>query len=324
MRLLVTGGLGFIGSGFVQWILQNRDDVFVVNVDKCDYMAREYNVPPHPRYQYIRGDITEAYHMRQIFKDHQPEVVVHFAAQSCVTRSFDLAFQYTKDNVLGTHVLLETARCYGRLQKFVHFSTDEVYGEVGPNVVSDATAPLNPSNPYSASKAAAELYVRAYGNAYGVPIIITRGNNTYGPRQFPEKLIPLFITQMLEGKPCTVHGKGDTRRNFIYVDDVSRAVATVLDKGVIGEVYNIGTNFEFSVLEIYEKLRTILTDVGLQPQFQHVPDPRPFNDSRYAIDSTSLRGLGWSEETPFDEGLRKTVEWYQANQLWFATLCEIL
>jgi UDP-glucose 4,6-dehydratase len=314
MRLLVTGGLGFIGSGFIEWILQNKAGVHITNVDKCDYMAREYNVAPHPRYLYIRADITEANRMRQIFEKTQPEVVVHFAAQSCVTRSFGLAFQYTKDNVLGTQVLLETARCYGRLRKFVHFSTDEVYGDVGLGVVCDATAPLNPSNPYSASKAAAELYVRAYGNAYGVPIIITRGNNTYGPRQYPEKLIPLFVTQILEGVPCTVHGKGDTRRNFIYVDDVSRAVATIIDRGQIGKVYNIGTSFEFSVMEIYDKLRAIFTDLGVAPSFQFVSDPRPFNDSRYAIDSSALRELGWSEDTPFDDGLRKTVDWYRTHR----------
>ena len=317
MRLLVTGGLGFIGSGFVGWVLERRREVAVVNVDKCDYMAREYNVAPHPRYRYVRGDITDAHHMRQVFEEHQPEVVVHFAAQSCVTRSFEEAFQYTKDNVLGTHVLLEVARCYGRLQKFVHFSTDEVYGDVGPGVLCDASAPLNPSNPYSASKAAAELYVRAYGNAYGVPIIITRGNNTYGPRQFPEKLIPLFITQMLAGTPCTVHGRGDTRRNFIYVDDVSSAVAAIIDRGQIGEVYNIGTSFEFSVLEIYDKLRVVAAGLGLQPSFQFVPDPRPFNDSRYAIDSTALRLLGWSEQVLFDAGLRRTMDWYRAHPDWF-------
>jgi dTDP-D-glucose 4,6-dehydratase len=169
-------------------------------------MAREHNVPHHERYTYIRGDITEQYHMRHLFQEHKPDILIHFAAQSCVTKSFDLAFQYTQDNVLGTHVLLETAKDYGKLKKFIHISTDEVYGEIGTKDVSSENSPLNPSNPYSASKAAAELYVRAYANAYKIPCIITRGNNVFGPQQYPEKVIPLFITQILNQNSVSVHG----------------------------------------------------------------------------------------------------------------------
>jgi dTDP-glucose 4,6-dehydratase len=312
MRILVTGGLGFIGSNFIKHILECTN-FQVINVDKCDYMAREHNVPDNPRYTYIRGNITEQYHMRCIFKDHQPDVVIHFAAQSCVTKSFDLAFEYTHDNVLGTHVLLEAAKEYGKLKKFIHISTDEVYGEVGHEITCCEKAPLNPSNPYSASKAAAELYVRAYANAYGLPCIITRGNNVFGSQQYPEKVVPLFITQILDGSPVTIHGDGSTRRNFIHVDDVSRAVLTILEKGHVGSTYNIGSQHEYSVNEIYSKISHLMG----QGSAEFVKDPRPYNDSRYCIDSSELRKLGWSETLDFDSKLKETIEWYKSNPDWY-------
>ena len=312
MRVLVTGGLGFIGSNFINHLLSTTDHT-VINVDKCDYMARERNVPEGPRYTYIRGDITEQYHMCHIFREHQPDVVIHFAAQSCVTKSFDLAFEYTKDNVLGTHVLLETAKEYGKLSRFIHISTDEVYGEVGPTETSCEHSPLNPSNPYSASKAAAEIYVRAYTNAFHLPCIITRGNNVFGPQQYPEKVVPLFITQILNENPVTIHGDGATRRNFVHVDDVSRAVALILDKGEVGKTYNIGSSHEYSVLEVYEKLKSLMG----RGTAEFVKDPRAFNDSRYCIDSSELRKLGWAEDPNFDSKLKETVQWYMNNPSWY-------
>ena len=312
MRVLVTGGLGFIGSNFINHLLSTTDHT-VINVDKCDYMARERNVPEGPRYTYIRGDITEQYHMCHIFREHQPDVVIHFAAQSCVTKSFDLAFEYTKDNVLGTHVLLETAKEYGKLSRFIHISTDEVYGEVGPTETSCEHSPLNPSNPYSASKAAAEIYVRAYTNAFHLPCIITRGNNVFGPQQYPEKVVPLFITQILNEIPVTIHGDGSTRRNFVHVDDVSRAVALILDKGEVGKTYNIGSSHEYSVLEVYEKLKSLMG----RGTAEFVKDPRAFNDSRYCIDSSELRKLGWAEDPNFDSKLKETVQWYMNNPSWY-------
>ena len=312
MRILVTGGLGFIGSNFINYMLKTTD-YEIINVDKCDYMARECNVPEQERYTYIRGDITEQYHMTHIFRDKQPDVVIHFAAQSCVTKSFDLAFQYTQDNVLGTHVLLETAKDYGKLTRFIHISTDEVYGEVGPHATSGEEAPLNPSNPYSASKAAAELYVRAYMNAYKLPCIITRGNNVFGPQQYPEKVVPLFINQILNGNSVSIHGDGSTRRNFIHVDDVSRAVELIMSKGEVGRTYNIGSLHEYSVVEIFEKIRTIMG----KGMAEFIKDPRPFNDSRYCIDSSELRSLGWSETLNFDSKLEETIEWYVNNPGWY-------
>ena len=315
MKIIVTGGLGFIGSNFINWILKSRPDVEVTNVDKCDYVAREHNVDPSTRYTFIRGDITEKYHMRHIFTETQPDVLIHFAAQSFVDLSFDLAYQFTKDNVLGTQVLLEVLKDYGQIKKFIHISTDEVYGEVGPQTTSDERSPLNPSNPYAASKAAAELYVRAYGNAYKIPYIITRGNNVFGPRQYPEKVVPVFISQILNGKSCTIHGTGETRRNFIYVDDVSKALEIILFQGQNGKMYNLGSQHEYSVLEIFDKIKTIMG----RGDKEHVQDPRPFNDSRYCIDSSELRTLGWTEDPDFEASPIKTVEWYMYHLGWWSS-----
>jgi dTDP-glucose 4,6-dehydratase len=313
MRILVTGGLGFIGSNFIEYMLKNNQNLDIINVDKCDYIAREKNVPIQARYHYIRGDITEHYFMDYIFQQYQPDYVVHFAAQSCVTKSFELAFQYTTDNVLGTHVMLDACRKYGQIKKFIHISTDEVYGEVGPLTTSDEKSPLNPSNPYSASKAAAELYVRGYMNCYKIPCIITRGNNVFGPRQYPEKVVPLFMKQILDEKSVTIHGDGSTRRNFIHVDDVSKALELILVKGEIGKIYNIGSKFEYSVNDIFEKLKSLAGGA----ESVNVKDPRPHNDSRYCIDSSALRELGWEENPDFEGKLKETFEWYRQNADYF-------
>lgn len=313
MKLLVTGGLGFIGSNFIEYILKQNSQAEVVNVDKCDYVAREKNVAPNPRYKYIRGDITEAFHMAHIFAEFQPDVVVHFAAQSHVDNSFGSSFDFTKDNVTGTHTLLDAALKYGKLKKFIHISTDEVYGEVAPNVVSSVDCALNPTNPYAASKAAAELYVKAYAHSFRLPCIVTRGNNVFGPKQYPEKLVPIFIKNMMEGKPCSIHGDGTTRRNFIYVDDVSRALEVIIDRGEVGKIYNIGTRHEYSVLDIFEK---ISKSFG-RARAMYVPD-RPYNDSRYCIDSSALHELGWCEDPDFDGRLKDTVEWYRSHPDWYS------
>ena len=314
MKVLVTGGLGFIGSNFIEHILRSDKDIEVINIDKCNYVASEKNVEPGPRYTYIKADITEKFHMAHIFMEYEPDIVVHFAAQSHVDNSFESSFDFTRDNVLGTHVLLDAALKYGRLQKFIHISTDEVYGEVTRDDVSHVDSVLNPTNPYAASKAAAEIYVRAYAHSYRLPCIITRGNNVFGPKQYPEKLIPLFTSQILNKNPCTIHGSGETRRNFIHVDDVSRAIETILTKGQIGHIYNIGTRNEYSVNDIFDKLKAIL-----DPAARSVTvGDRPFNDSRYCIDSSALEALGWAETRSFDDALRETVEWYKTHPNWWA------
>lgn len=315
MKILVTGGLGFIGSNFIEWILKSRPDVHVLNLDRGDYVAREHNIQGDfdDRYTWIKCDITEKYHVLHIFKEFRPDVVVHFAAQSWVDLSFEKSFEFTKDNVIGTQVLLEVMKDAKYIQKFIHISTDEVYGEVAEGITSGEGSLLNPTNPYAASKAAAELYVRAYGSAWGIPYIITRGNNVFGPKQYPEKLVPVFINQILSEVPCTIHGTGEYRRNFIYVDDVSRAVELILSHGQVGRMYNIGSSHEYSVLEIYEKLAKFKEGATAV----HIEDPRPFNDSRYCIDSSSLRELGWSETADFDACLAKTWQWYVDHRSWW-------
>jgi len=314
MKVLVTGGLGFIGSNFIDHVLKNHTEITsILNIDRCDYCARVHNVsqPGDTRYTYIQADITNMSKMKRLFHEFKPDVVVHFAAQSHVDTSFENAGQYIHDNIIGTYTILECVKETGT--RLVHISTDEVYGEVDLNETSHpVTSVLNPTNPYSATKAGAELLVKAYGHSFGIPYVITRGNNVFGPKQYPEKVIPAFVTRILAGEPCMVHGEGYSRRNFIYVDDVSRAVMTVIQHGVNAMVYNIGTRNEYSVNEIFEMLRTI---IGTGSK-KHVGD-RPHNDKRYAVDSSALHGLGWKEEADFESVLVKTVEWYKSHPDWY-------
>lgn len=315
MRVFVTGGLGFIGSNFIDHVLENRPEITaVLNVDRCDYCARVHNVSrcSDPRYAYVQADITNISKMKRLFREFKPDVVVHFAAQSHVDTSFENAEQYIHDNIIGTYTILECVKESGC--RLVHISTDEVYGEVDLDETSNSeTSVLNPTNPYSATKAGAELLVKAYGHSFGIPYVITRGNNVFGPKQYPEKVIPAFIDAMMKGNPCRIHGEGRSRRNFIYVDDVSRAVMTVLQHGKNGTVYNIGTRNEYSVLEMFDILRELVDPHATKV---HVGD-RPHNDKRYAVDSTALHELGWSEQVPFRDAIQKTVNWYKANTSWY-------
>ena len=311
MKLIVTGGLGFIGSNFVQHVL-DATDWNVLNVDRCDYCARIHNVNGTPLYTYIQADITNMSKMKRIFNEFTPDIVVHFAAQSHVDRSFENAHDYIHDNIIGTFTILECVKESGC--KLIHISTDEVYGEVDLHETSHPEkSVLNPTNPYSATKAGAELLVKAYGHSFKIPYVITRGNNVFGPKQYPEKVIPEFIEQMLSGNPCTIHGDGQSRRNFIYVDDVVSAVMTVIEKGVNGTIYNIGTKNEYSVNEIYEILKSIINPTATKI---HVGN-RPHNDKRYAVDTTELKSIGWNETSDFIESLKKTIEWYKVNHAWY-------
>jgi UDP-glucose 4,6-dehydratase len=244
-------------------------------------------------------------------KSYQIDTVIHFAAQSHVDNSFGNSIQFTMDNILGTHNLLECCRVYGNIKKFIHISTDEVYGEVDLNHEGcTERSLLNPTNPYAATKAGAEFLVKSYYYSYKLPIIITRGNNVYGPGQYPEKLIPKFITSLLKDQKCTIHGQGESRRNFIYVDDVSEAVETILFYGQIGHTYNIGTSNEYSVLEVFDILSNKLDK---SKDLKEFVEDRLFNDYRYSINSESLRSLGWKQQINFDEGLEKTIEWIKNN-----------
>lgn len=316
MRLLVTGGLGFIGSNFIDHALTDKPEITaILNVDRCDYCARVHNVThsSDPRYSYVQADITNMSKMKRLFYEFKPDVVVHFAAQSHVDTSFENAFQYINDNIIGTYTILECIKEVGWC-RLVHISTDEVYGEVDLDETSHpVTSVLNPTNPYSATKAGAELLVKAYGHSFGIPYVITRGNNVFGPKQYPEKVIPAFVTRIISKEPCMIHGEGRARRNFIYVDDVSRAVMTVIQKGVSGTVYNIGTKNEYSVNEIFEMLRVLIDPSATKV---HVGD-RPHNDKRYAVDSSALQELGWKEEMDFETSLFKTIEWYKSYPEWY-------
>jgi dTDP-glucose 4,6-dehydratase len=308
-RLLVTGGCGFIGANFINYILEVSGDTWVYNLDCLNYCANKANVLPHPRYKFIEGNITSKDLVSHILQEYEITDIIHFAAQSHVDNSFDNSLQYTVDNVLGTHTLLQAAKEYGRLHRFLHFSTDEVYGEVDlAHPGCHERSLLNPTNPYAATKAAAEFIVRSYYHSFELPVIIVRCNNVYGPNQYPEKLIPKFIKLLGEGKKLTIHGRGDTRRNFIWARDVATATALILERGDINGIYNIGTSQEKTVMEVAALLVSLMAPgQDLADQIVFVED-RPFNDFRYSIDSSQLRALGWHEEfTDFEANLRALV-----------------
>lgn len=300
--LLITGGYGFIGSNFINYYYNTNKEVKIVNVDALYYCANENNV-----FERIRNDQTryKFYHLNlaettveKILIDHDIDLVIHFAAQSHVQNSFSDALQYTKDNVLGTHMLLEACRKYGKIKKFIHVSTDEVYGE---SMLSDdekktEESVLCPTNPYAATKAGAELIAQSYYYSFKMPIIITRGNNVYGPNQYPEKLIPKFIKLLQEGKKVTIQGDGSNVRAFLHVDDVCSAFELILEIGEIGEIYNIGSDeeSEMSVLDVAKLLINKIKGqmVNCNDWIDYIED-RPFNDKRYYISNKKLKALGW-------------------------------
>jgi dTDP-glucose 4,6-dehydratase len=302
-NIVVTGGCGFIGSNFLNYMVQKYPRINFHNIDKLDYCANIDNVTVsrYKNYFFYKCDINDKNFIMHILKTFDIDTIVHFAAQSHVDNSFDNSLQFTIDNVMGTHTLLDCSKNYGKIKKFIHISTDEVYGEV------DDTHPgcheksiLNPTNPYAATKASAEMLVNSYYHSYKLPVIITRGNNVYGPNQYPEKLIPKFEKLIKEGKKMTIHGDGSTKRNFVHALDVARAVETILQKGVIGEIYNIGTDNEYTVLDIAKLLlKKYKPNEKFDDWIEFIED-RPFNDHRYAINSTKLKELGWNEIMKFE------------------------
>lgn len=314
-NILVTGGCGFIGSNFINHFCEKYPECFVYNIDCLNYCASTSNVKPHSNYKFIEGNITDKSFVAFILKEFQIDTIIHFAAQSHVDNSFDNSLQYTIDNVFGTHVLLDSSKRYGKIEKFIHFSTDEVYGEVSLDHEGCSESHLlNPTNPYAATKAAAEDLVNSYGHSFKLPYVIIRCNNVYGPNQYEEKLIPRFAKLLLEGKKCTIHGKGQTRRNFIHTFDVFNAVDVILHSDILNTTVNIGTKNEYSVMDITKMLVKLVYDTDdITPYIEYVGD-RPFNDSRYAIKSDRLIGLGWKEQIPFEQGFRETFEHYK--QKW--------
>lgn len=314
MRLLVTGGCGFIGSNFINYYFDSNPEAKIVNIDAMYYCANEKNVREDirksKRYIFIKGNTQNIDLIRNILSIHEISHVVHFAAQSHVETSFEHSLQYTKDNVLGTHILLEACRQWNKIERFVHVSTDEVYGEsmLEADKMHEESV-LCPTNPYAATKASAELIAMSYYHSFKMPIIITRGNNVFGKNQYPEKVIPLFIKLLKENKPVTIQGDGSCIRSFLYVDDVVSAFKLILEKGKIGEIYNIGgeDSHEYSVIEIARHLiRLIKKTENYDDWISYIAD-RPFNDRRYYITNDKLKKLGWEAKWCLRDGLESLI-----------------
>lgn len=314
-RVLVTGGCGFIGSAFVNALLNSQSVRVLVNIDKLDYCSSTKNIDQKclqntsTDYHFICGNVADKTLVSKVLHDYSIDTIIHFAAQTHVDNSFETSLDYTQDNIVGTHVLCECARIYGKIHRFIHISTDEVYGDTHEK--ADENSVLCPTNPYAATKAAAELLVKSYWHSFRLPVIIVRSNNVFGPRQYIEKLIPKFTMALLNGEKCTIHGAGQTVRAFVYVDDVVHAILSILCKGILGEIYNIGSSFELSVMDVLSNLITqICPDKSVSDVAVYVGD-RPYNDKRYFICDQKLKSLGWAQQTPFTEGLKKTIQWYE-------------
>lgn len=315
--ILITGGCGFIGSEVVNVVFQETKNLNkIVVLDRIDYCSRESNILPQVRaddnYIFVKGDLCDYDLMLKILVDNQIDMIIHMAAQSHVDLSFTNPLQFTYDNVVGTQTLLEACRQYGKLKKFVHMSTDEVYGEVShdeENPCTEKSSVLIPTNPYSASKASAEHYVRAYGLCYKLPYVMIRGNNVYGPKQFPDKLIAKFISYLHLDRKVTIHGNGSSQRTFIHVNDMARGILYIANNGVLSETYNIGSFNEFSVLEITQLLCKLMNK-DFEESVTYVPD-RNHNDKRYFIDHSKILSLGWEEKISFDDGILGTINWYK-------------
>jgi dTDP-glucose 4,6-dehydratase len=317
LTVLVTGGCGFIGGNFVRYVLETDPGVAVVNFDKLTYagnLANLADVEGHARYRFVRGDVADADAVRAVLTPGV-DSVIHFAAESHVDRSIQDSGPFVRTNVLGTQVLLDAARA-ANVRRFVQVSTDEVYGSLGPTGAFTEETPLAPNSPYAASKAAADLLVRSYAHTFGLPAVITRCSNNYGPYQFPEKLIPLFISNLLRDEPVPVYGDGLQVRDWIHVRDHCAAVYQVWREAKAGSVYNVGGRCEKTNLELTHAL---LDALGKSRSLIRYVADRPGHDRRYAIDCSKIeRDLGWRPAVPFGQGLPDTVEWYRSHADWVA------
>ena len=317
MKILVTGGAGFIGSAFVRMLVTSTPHA-VINLDKLTYAGNLENlasIEDNERYRLMEGDICDQRVVESLVDEEKPDAIVHFAAESHVDRSILSPEPVIRTNVFGTFVLLEAARKF-RTARFVHVSTDEVYGSLAPPLEATEEFPLNASSPYSASKAGSDLLARSYFVTYKLPVVITRASNNYGPYQFPEKLIPLMIANALEHRKLPVYGDGQQVRDWLYVEDHCRAILSVLDKGRIGEIYNIGGNRSLPNLDV---VRKVLALTGRPESLIEYVTDRPGHDRRYALSSAKLmQETGWRPEMDFESGLARTIDWYKRNSEWVA------
>lgn len=339
-NVLVTGGCGFIGANFVKIALRQLADIKLVNLDKLTYAGNLENlrdVESDPRYSFVRGDICDHELLNKLFAEEKIDTVVHFAAESHVDRSIDGPAEFIQTNINGTFALLEAAKNAWLQEgadlsgkRFLHVSTDEVYGSLGETGLFEETTAYDPRSPYSASKAASDHLVSAYGHTYGLPVLITNCSNNYGPFQFPEKLIPLIFNNALNGKELPVYGDGKNVRDWLFVEDHCRAILTVLQKGRLGETYNVGGNSEKQNIEVVkticdvldEKAEPLASGEKRQSLIRFVKD-RAGHDRRYAIDASKIKNeLGWEPTLGFAEGIRLTIDWYLANAEWVANVLD--
>jgi len=319
-NILITGGAGFIGSNFVRYLINNNANIKLVNLDKLTYAGNLENLKEfetNSRYQFIKGDIVNSDLVNFIFEKYSIDTVVNFAAESHVDRSILGSEIFFRTNVIGTNVLLEAARRFD-IERFVQISTDEVYGSLGTTGLFTEQTPLSPNSPYSSSKTSADLMAFSFHHTYGTPVVITRCSNNYGPYQFPEKLIPLMISNAMNNKELPVYGDGLNVRDWIHVTDHCAAINLVMEKGRLGEVYNIGASQEMTNIEI---VKLILKFVGKSEQLIKYVKDRPGHDKRYAIDSTKINSeLGWTPAQKFESALKETVDWYLANKEWWGKI----
>ncbi len=315
-RYLVTGGAGFIGSNFIRMVLDREPEATVTNLDALTYAGVKATVDEmneNRRHTFVHGDIRDSELLDEVIPGH--DIVVHFAAESHVDRSIEGPAVFLETNVVGTGVLLDAARRAG-VERFIHVSTDEVYGSL-PEGFALETDRLHPSSPYSASKASSDLLALSYATTYDYPVIVTRCTNNYGPYQFPEKVIPLFVTNLLDGLKVPLYGTGLNERDWLHVWDHCSAIHLVVDRGAPGEVYNIGANAQLSNIELTRRILALL-EMGEQ-MIESVAD-RPGHDFRYAVDSSKIRALGWAPAEPFEERLAETLAWYRERRDWWEPL----
>jgi len=331
---LITGGCGFIGSNFVRFILEREPEATIINLDKLTYAGNIHNLDgiSNSRYHFVHGDICDSELVATLFNDHQFDGVVHFAAESHVDRSIDGPAEFVHTNIVGTLNLLEQSREYLNKEeksnfRFLHVSTDEVYGTLGDQGKFFESTPYDPSSPYSASKAGSDHLARAWHRTYGLPVLVTNCSNNYGSYQFPEKLIPLMIINCLHRKPLPVYGKGENVRDWLFVTDHCKAVHTVFTAGQVGETYNIGGNNEIKNIDVVLTICSILDEMSPRENGSNYADlityvqDRPGHDFRYAIDATKInQDLGWSPKESFETGIRKTIDWYLNNREWWQAI----